>query len=334
MKWIRRVLIGLAGLMLLAALAGAAYEAAGKRRAAAEFPAPGKLIDIGGRRIQIDCRGTGTPTVVFESGLDMSGSLSWAGVHDSAAKVTRACAYSRAGLMWSDPQAGPQTGRKVADDLHNVLLKAGEKPPYVLVGHSLGGPYILIYTKYYGAEVAGLVFVDPSHPEQVERMRSLTPVNLESSTKMFRLASAFSRFGLVRKIASATDTTPSEPALTTRATAAYTSTSLRGMLEEVDAFKQTLAEAGTFKQLGDRPVYVLTAMAPKPKAELAMMKMTDVQGKEYQVRWRQMHDEIASWSTRSQHELVNDATHYIQYDRPDIVAKAIRSVVDSVRTTH
>jgi pimeloyl-ACP methyl ester carboxylesterase len=333
MKWIRRVGLGLVCVVLLVALAGAAYEALGRRRAARDFPAPGKLVDIGGRRIQIDCRGSGAPTVVFEDGLDVGGSVSWSGVHDSVARFTRACAYSRAGIMWSDPKSGPQIGKSVAEDLQATLSKSGEKPPYVLVGHSLGGPYAMIYTKYFGPEVAGLVFVDASHPEQVKRVKAFTPQTLAASLTMFRVGAALARFGLVRKM-SATDSAPPEPAQAVRATAAYTSTSLPSMLKEAEAFDQTLAEAGTFKQLGTRPVFVLTATAPKPKAELAMMKMTESQGEAYAAAWVQMQNEIASWSSRSQHELVPNASHYIQFDQPGIVTKAIRSVVDSVRVAH
>ena len=333
MKWIRRAGLGLVGLVVLVALVGAVYEGVGRRNAARDFPPPGKLVDIGGRRLQIDCRGTGTPTVVFEGGLDVGGSQSWSGVQDSVARFTRACAYSRAGIMWSDPKSGPQTGKGVADDLHAALEKSGERPPYLLVGHSLGGPYAMIFTKYFGPDVAGLVFVDASHPEQVNRFKSLTPQTLAGSVKMFRVAAALARFGLVRKFAAA-DSAPPEPAQAVRATAAYTSTSLPGMLKEVDSFDQTLAEAGTFKQLGTRPVFVLTATAPMPKADLAMMKMTGTQGKEYAARWLQMQNEIASWSSRSQHEVVPNSSHYIQFDQPAIVTRAIRSVVDSVRVAH
>src|ERR1035438_9396618 len=130
-------------LILFVAIAGVVYEMIGRSRAAHEFPPHGKMVDIGGRRIQLDCRGAGTPTVIFESGFDWNGSLSWSAVHDEIAKTTRACAYSRAGIMWSDPKDGTQSGKTIAEDLHAVLATAGESPPFVLVGHSLGGPYIM-----------------------------------------------------------------------------------------------------------------------------------------------------------------------------------------------
>src|SRR5262249_23491833 len=102
MKWIRRAALTLGVLMALIAFSGIGYETIGRYRTARDFPPPGKLADIGGRRVQLDCRGTGTPAVVFEAGLDTMGSLSWSAVHDAVAGITRACTYSRAGIMWSD----------------------------------------------------------------------------------------------------------------------------------------------------------------------------------------------------------------------------------------
>src|SRR5262245_35970193 len=89
---------------------GATWEQYERHQAALEFPAPGRLLNIGGRRIQIDCRGTGSPTVVFESGGGFHGALSWAKVLDPVAKFTCACAYSRAGILWSDDKDGSHDG--------------------------------------------------------------------------------------------------------------------------------------------------------------------------------------------------------------------------------
>jgi len=134
----RYISCGLVVFIIFSTIFGTVYEMISRCRAANEFPVIGKLVDIGGRRIQLDCRGAGRPTVVFESSLDLNGSLSWSAIHDQIAKTTRACAYSRAGIMWSDPSERAQNGKTIAEDLHLTLLNADEKAPYVLVGHSLG----------------------------------------------------------------------------------------------------------------------------------------------------------------------------------------------------
>src|SRR5438874_12579387 len=123
--------------IMLAALivaGGVGYEKFCISRAWREFPPPGKLVEVTGRRMQLDCRGIGAPVVVFEAGLDINGALSWSPIHDTVAQTTRACAYSRAGIMWSDPREGASDGVTIARDLHALLVNAGEKSPFVLVG--------------------------------------------------------------------------------------------------------------------------------------------------------------------------------------------------------
>ena len=330
-RWLRRFALGIVGLIVLAVLVGAGYEATGRRRAVRDFPPAGRLVDIGGRRVQIDCRGTGAPTVVFESGLDMFGSLAWSAVHDSIARTTRACAYSRAGIMWSDPAPGRRAAIEVADDLHATLAAAGEHAPYVLVAHSLGGPFAMTYTKQHGDDVAGLVFVDASHPDQVSRLRAAGMASVAEGMKPYRIAAMLARFGVPRIVSARAGGMPNEPPRAAQAAAAYTPISLPAMLAEGDAIDTSFAQAGSFRTLGDRPLVVLTAMAPLSAEDRATLKMTPAQGRQVQDTWKALQDEEASWSSRSRHQLVPDAHHYIQFERPDIVIAAVREVVDSVR---
>src|SRR5207249_2261057 len=132
------------------------------------------------------------------SGLDDLGSLSWAAVHDLIARTTRVCAYSRAGIMWSDPAPAPFDAGQVARDLHAALTAAGETAPWVMVGHSLGGPYVMLFTGLYGAEVAGLVLVEGSHPEQLARFREATGKSMKPATGVMVIGSALAWTGIVR----------------------------------------------------------------------------------------------------------------------------------------
>lgn len=124
---------------------------------------------------------------------------------------------------------------------------------------------------------------------------------------------------------------PHQPPKAVQAMSAYASTSLGHTLKEIESMDQTLAEAGTFRELGNRPIYVLTSMAPLSPEALYYLKLTPEQGRQHQEIWKGMHDEVASWSSQSQHQLVPDAGHYIQFDRPDIVIEAVKSVVANVR---
>ena len=328
-RWAKRIAVGIGGLLVLAIVLGSATEAVLRRRAARNYPAPGQLVDIGGRRIQLDCRGSGSPTVVLESGLDNLGSVSWALVHDSIATTSRTCAYSRAGIMWSDPASGAFEGKHVSEDLHAALAKAGEHPPFVVVGHSLGGPYALLFTGLYPSDVAGLVFVDASHPDQLDRLRKATGNSMEPPTGMLSAVAALSWSGIIRLVPDGAS--PKLPPTAVAAAGAYTSTSLGPTLNELRGLAATLQTAGQYRQLGDRPLVVLTAMAPMSDAVLKTAGLTREQGDRMRAEWKLLHDDEASWTTHSRHELVPDATHYIQLDRPDIVIKAVREVVGTVR---
>lgn len=327
---LRAGLAAAAALAVLAALAGIAYEQIGRYRAVRDFPAPGKMVDVGaGRRIQLDCRGTGSPTVVFEAGLSVDGSLSWSAVQPKVAAHTRTCAYSRAGLMWSDPSNTPPGAAQAVHDLHAVLAKSGERGPFVLAGQSLGGLYALGFTHRFGAEVAGLVLVDPSHPEQVERVAHFMT---ESRSMRSRIGIALAPFGVLRAAAPVLlPESPHHSAQDMQAVRAFAPKSLRTQLAESDAVDASLAEAMDFQHLGDRPLVVLTAMAPYTAAELRGMKLTPEQGRQVQAIWQQMHGEMAAWSSRGRQLLVAGAGHDIQFDEPQAVVDAVLSVVDAVR---
>lgn len=107
-RWVKRILLALLALLLLLIVVGAIYEAFGRKNAQAKYPPPGKLVDIGGRKMHIDCRGTGSPTVILESGLGTGGTTDWTLVHEEIASFTRTCAYDRAGIMWSDAKDSRQ----------------------------------------------------------------------------------------------------------------------------------------------------------------------------------------------------------------------------------
>jgi pimeloyl-ACP methyl ester carboxylesterase len=307
--------------------AGATYEQVGRVRANRIQP-PGQMVDIGGRRIQMDCRGSGSPTVVLESGLDYMGSLSWAAVHDSIAATTRVCAYSRAGMLWSDRSKVPFSTASVATDLHAALTAAGERAPFVMVGHSIGGPYVLAFTNAYPADVAGLVLVDPSHPDQFPKLEEVSGMNMKPMPGQLALGVKLRWTGLVRMMADAPVNTP-KPAATVAS--AFMPRSLKALLHEVTAVDSTMAAAGRARALGDRPLIVLSATKGMSPAELKMMGMTAEQGAQLTQVLTQLHDDEATWSSRGTHQLVPDAAHYIQLDQPAAVVAAVRRVVDDVR---
>ncbi|HZU28161.1 MAG TPA: alpha/beta hydrolase [Bryobacteraceae bacterium] len=146
--------------MLLREAVALLFAAVGAQ-AATPVP-PGKLISVGDHRLHLFCAGAGTPTVVIENGLG-DFSFQWTLVQSRVARFTRICTYDRAGYAWSDPGPKPRTFAQINLELHDTLAAAGERAPYILVGHSYGGPVVRNFALTYPRDVAGIVFVDAAH---------------------------------------------------------------------------------------------------------------------------------------------------------------------------
>ena len=139
----------------------------------AEFAAPHRLVDVGGRRLNLFCSGTGSPTVVFESPSGSPGAAWWA-VQPKVAAKTRACVYDRAGLGFSDASPRAADAQNAVDDLHALLEAAGIAPPYLLVGNSFGGAAAELFAWKHPGEVSGLVLVEPMHEDENIRADAVT----------------------------------------------------------------------------------------------------------------------------------------------------------------
>lgn len=125
---------------------------------------PGKMIDLGGYRIHLNCTGSGKQTVVLSPG---GGDFSfvWDLVQQKVQTFARVCSYDRPSYAWSDPGPQPLTFRQEAYELEMALRLAGEKGPYILVGHSLGGLVVYTFAEGYPDETSGLVLVDATSPD-------------------------------------------------------------------------------------------------------------------------------------------------------------------------
>ncbi len=310
------------------------YEAEALRT----HPAPGRLVDVGGgRRIQIDCQGAGGPTVVFQAGGDMLGSLGWKPVMERVSAKTRACAYSRAGILWSDPARGAFEPEEVARDLHAALEAAGERPPYLLVGHSRGGLYNMIFAGLYRDEIAGMVFADSSHPDQEARFREagLQVGDYVSPSQEFGLA--FKWTGLLRLSAY-----PSDPLIADDVNAFYPR-SAEANAREARQRSKTMDVAGRYRDLQNWPMVVLARELPgqsqarrRADDHDAYLLSTDglVAGSdtpESEVVWRRLQANLSTWSSRGRLQIVPDSNHAFFFYKPDIVASAIDEVLAAAR---
>lgn len=161
--------------LLVLVLAGLVYQWIGTVVDMRRYPPSGQLVAVDERRLHIHCQGTGSPTVILET---LSGGISsyWGWVQPEIAQETRTCVYDRSGRAWSGASAPQDVAGGVAT-LHALLANAGEAGPYVMVGHSIGGVYSLLFAHEYPDEVAGVVLVDASHPSQYARYPDLVQAN-------------------------------------------------------------------------------------------------------------------------------------------------------------
>jgi len=127
-------------------------------------PPPGKLVAVGGYKLHVHCTGAGSPTVILESGAS-SFAIDWALVQPAVARSNRVCSYDRAGYGWSEPAAYDLRGDDAVRVLHRALDALGEKPPFVLVGQSMGGRFVRLFARAYRSEARGMVLVDAEHED-------------------------------------------------------------------------------------------------------------------------------------------------------------------------
>jgi pimeloyl-ACP methyl ester carboxylesterase len=130
-------------------------------------PEAGRLVDVGGHQLKINCTGRGSPTVILESGLgDVLGE--WRRAQAQISNFTRVCSYDRAGYGESDAGPLPRTSSQISGELHALLQNAGEHPRFILVGHSFGGYNVRVFNGQYPNEVAGVVLADSTQEDEYE----------------------------------------------------------------------------------------------------------------------------------------------------------------------
>jgi pimeloyl-ACP methyl ester carboxylesterase len=306
--WLGASLAALMGL----ALVGYIYEPIAEAADSKAYPPPGKLVDVGGHRLHINCTGTGSPTVVIEAGLG-DWSSGWGLVQPEVAKTTQVCTYDRAGWGWSDAGPLPRDAAQFAKELHTLLHTANIPGPYVMVGHSLGGLSVRVFVHDYPSEVAGVVLVDSMVPQQFTQSPNAAQYQTVAQARSFSLPVMLARFGLVRFLARPLELMPSVLAGDNAYMSRFVRTqSAQTLTDESQGMAAAGAEASAVKTFGDLPLIVLTA------------KLNPIKG------WQEWQTELLQLSSNSQ-QLFAESDHNIQFEKPDAAAAAILQMVQQVR---
>jgi len=292
-----RWLVGaLTAVILLMALAGAAMTVSA---ASGSKAGPGQLIDVGGRRLYLECAGSGSPTVVLQAGAG-GDSTAWKIIQPTIAATTTVCAYDRAGRGRSDDPPAPQDGTAIARDLHELLAKAGVPGPYLVVGHSSGGPYLRIYAAAYRADLAGMVLVDPQPATAFTALPDY-PSTYEYLKLTGGLAPSLARIGLLGPIfgVGPTEATPRIA---------------RSYRDEIRMLPTALDQAEEVTTIGNVPLVIVSA------------------GTGSQRGWAEAQEAQVGLSTNSAHRTVASATHesLLEGDSAPSI-EAILDVIAAVR---
>jgi pimeloyl-ACP methyl ester carboxylesterase len=300
-----------------------------------EFARPHRMVDIGGRRLNLYCAGSGPVTVVFDAPSG-DGGWTWHGVQPKVAARTRACVYDRAARGFSDPSPLPPTFGNAVADLHALLGKAGIAPPYVLVGNSFGGAAVQLYAYRYPQEVKAFVLVEAGHEDEEKRMNAASQGKLkqmydgqnqfigqcaEAARKGFELGSDLfaactggTGMAYGRELAAARLAMVRQPA--------YWDDLVAG-IKAGDASEAELRAAR--RSFGDLPLVVLvrgvSPYAVPGKPQSALNKATEAENLAIQ-------KDIAALSTRASLHVVAGASHIIQVDKPQAVVDAVNEALD------
>ena len=298
-------------------------------RNAARFPAPGLMADIGGRRLHYLCSGEGSPTVIFENS-SFGSATSFDAVRNIVSRHTRACAYDRTGMGWSDPGPSVLSAGMLADDLHRLLDQAGVPPPYILVPASVGGLTAELFARRYPEEVAGLVFVDAGHSGALELVGAI-PGGLEFQDWVRRvtcLAPTAERFGLIEWLdplhlrrQPGAGAERSRALIYRRAPLATLCAMQRGRATTVEAFRAAP------ELRPDLPLVVLTHDTP---AQL-LPPIVPIHPVKFEPLWQFMQQRLARRSSRGTWQVVPGSGHLIFSSHPQVVADAILSMLSGLR---
>lgn len=325
------LLFWILGLLAVAAIVLLALGARAKTRLKKKFPPTGQMVDIGGYRLHMHVEGKGTPTVVLDAGAGGIG-LGWDLVRPAIARVTRVVVYDRAGLGWSDPSPLPRKADVMAEELHTMLINADIAGPYILVGHSLGGPIARQFAAKYPSEVTGLVMVDTAHEQQVKYFPERLVKMVTSMMGMFTVMKFIGKIGIfaLNPNLVPVDDQGKLPARTresSRAAIASSDSHLEAMIAESESVYAAATQP--VKNLGDLPLTVIShgqldanAVPPSLGPEVR---------EEYERTWQELQKEITALSTRGRRIVAERSGHNVIFDQPEIVINSILEMVRAVR---
>ena len=323
----KRVLLFLLVVVVVLLSAGAIWNAAALHHYRALAGVPGKLYQVDGRTMQMLCTGSGSPVVVLEAGLGNDSTI-WAKNQPELSKITRVCAYDRAGFGWSESRPGVRDSNAISHELHGLLEQAGITEPVLLMGHSIAGIHMRNYAAHYPQGVAGIVFIDGSTPQQDKYFPASIEKKQEQFVKiLFPLAKAATATGVLRALGQCTKITPgmeSYAAWIKADTCAPSQiTSVEREMKGVPASGDETVHSGPF---GNLPILIFSQDPTMHDSRLGEG------GKQLSSIWNGMQENLKKLSTNSRRIIAKGSTHYVQVDRSDMLNREVTRFIEQVRS--
>jgi pimeloyl-ACP methyl ester carboxylesterase len=318
------------GIAAIGLVVGIIYQTVNQAVDQRKYPPQGKLVDIGGFRLHLNCVGQGTPTVVMDAG-GSAPSIAWGLVPSEIAKLTRVCTYDRAGFGWSDPNLRtPRSSQQSVDELHLLLTKAEINPPYILVGHSLGGVNMRLYASQYPEDVVGLMLVDSSHENQMtselwRRTKMLSwlyqVLRVVSQVGLLRFIGEMNLLPILEGIKQEIKKYPLEVQALFDAfkSFCYLPDYWATASSELANIKKSFEEVRSVTSLGSLPLIVLSQGSKDSK-------MSD----ERFQQWASLQLDLTKLSSNSQRVIAENSGHLVQLDQPELVISAVQWLIKSV----
>lgn len=308
--------------LLIAALVlvGPVYQQVTQRLDRISQSPPGRTVLVDGVATHVHCTGTGSPTVVLQAGA-VGFAQSWAWVQAELSKVTRTCSYDRPGLGWSEASKSHYTGIATAQHLHQLLHQIREPPPYVLIGHSMGGPLVQIFTGLYPDQVLAIGLVDPTHPDVLTRYPNEAKPQKAKFSALIRAASVLTYSGLIRGTNLLAHKAEGLPSDAYQAAKLFVSSPqhLSAAHRELMHWDITMAAARAFMQMGGRPLTVISAT--ESTGNMPEHYLEPLQG---------LHAEMAATSSDSRHLKIPHANHFTLLTKSEQAKKTAYALEDLV----
>lgn len=284
-----------------------------------EYNPPGQLIEVDNHNMHIYSAGEGSPTVIFTVGSGTPCSYTdYYNIQKEVSKTVRTLSYDRPGFGWSEPTTATRTIGKQVDELHELLCKAGEKPPYILVGHSLSSLEVIHYAQMYPDEVIGIILIDGGNPTFYANYSEVSALALNRFFEAMRItgvARALGNIGIFPPFLGENQRQKLLPQdlLPVDTIMFYNKLGLDKNRDALRNINENANEVIKNGKIGDIPLVILTAGKGDKK-------------------WKESQIQLKSWSNNSKQVEVIESSHYIHWTYPSIIIEKINELIKSSKT--